>query len=136
MTVIVPNVGEEAKLDLILAVGYTLKLYTNDITADPDYPDGVVAADFTEATFAGYSSKTLTGGSWTTTPGTPTVGVYAAQTFTRTSTGTAETIRGYFVTRTSGGALEWYEETGPIVMQESGDNITITPRLTLRDDQD
>ena len=71
MTITIPNAGEEAMLDLILATNYTLHLYRNDVTdglSDLEI-EALTVADFTEANFAGYSSKALTGGSWTTTCG-------------------------------------------------------------------
>lgn len=137
MTIIVPNAGEEAFLDLILAVNYDLKLFTNDVTLDVDYPDGLVTADFTEATFTGYAAKSLTGGSWTSTPADPSTGTYAQQEFERTSTGAQQTIYGYYVVTTTGGNLRWYELfPTPIVVEFSGDLIRITPRITLADTLD
>jgi hypothetical protein len=134
--IIIPNAAEEAFLDLILAVNYTLKLFTNDITADADYPDLVGAVSFTEASFSGYSSKALTGGSWVTTQGDPSVGTYAAQTFTRSSSGAAQIVRGWYLVTTTGGNLRAYETIGPYSVADAGDNITIVPTLPLRDAQD
>jgi len=136
MTIVVPNAGEEAMLDLILGEDYTLRLYRNDVTngLTDDEVEVLTASDFDEATFAGYSAKTLTGGSWTTTGDDPSVGVYAAQTFTRSSTGTEQLIYGYYVTDTGGG-LVWFENfPGPASMVSSGDAINVTPRFTLADE--
>jgi hypothetical protein len=135
----IANVAEEAFLDLLTAVGYTLRLYTNDVTAGltASQIEALTAAAFTEATFTGYTAKTLTGGSWTTTQADPSTATYAQQTFTRTSTGTAQTVYGYYVTRTSDGVLMWFERfTGPITTTTNGDAIVITPTLTLADDQE
>jgi len=139
MTIVVPNVGEEFFLDSILAAGYTLRLYTNDVTAglDDEQIDALVAGDFTEATFAGYSASAITGGTWTTTQADPTVGTNTQRTFTRSSTGTPQTVYGYYVTRTTGGALAWFEKfPGPITVTNNGDAIAVTPTLTLDDDQE
>ncbi len=139
MTLVVVNQAEEHFLDLILAVNYTLRLFKNDVTLGltATQIDALTESSFTEADFAGYSAAALTGGSWTTTPGNPCTGVYAVQTFTRTSTGTAQTLYGYYLTRTSGGALEWFEEfTVPLVIEFINEFVKITPRITLQDTQD
>lgn len=139
MTVIVVNQAEEHFLDLILGVNYTLRLFKNDVTLGltPTQIDALTESSFTEADFSGYSAAALTGGSWATTPGDPCVGVYAQQTFTRTSTGTAQTVYGYYLTRTTGGALQWFEEfTTPLVVEFIGENISVTPQITLSDTQD
>lgn len=140
MAIIVPDVGKEAQLDLILAENYTLRLFTNDVISGltDAQVDALTAGSFTEATFTGYSSKALTGGSWTTTPNPAesTVGTYAQQTFTRTSTGTPQVIRGYYVTRTTGGALRWFEYfPGPITVTNNGESIPLTPTYPLDDDR-
>lgn len=139
MTIELVDQAEEHFLDLILAVNYTLRLFRNDVTAGltATQIDALTEAAFTEASFTGYSAAALTGGSWTTTAGNPCVGVYAAQTFTSTATQSAQTIYGYYVTRTTGGALQWFEYfTTPLVIEFNGEYITVTPRLTLADSGD
>lgn len=139
MTLVVVDQAEEHFLDLILAVNYTLRLFKNDVTSGltATQIDALTEPSFTEADFDGYASAALTGGSWTTTAGNPGTGTYAAQTFTRASTGTAQTVYGYYVTRTSGGALEWFEYfTVPFVIEFINEFVTITPRITLSDTQD
>lgn len=134
--VIIVDAGEEAFLDLVLAVGYTARLYRNNVVSGltEEQIDALAAGAFTEANFAGYAAATLTGGSWTTTQGNPSTGVYAQQTFTRSSTGTAQLIYGYYVTLTAGGALRWFEHfPAPISVEFNGDAIQITPRVTLDD---
>lgn len=138
-TTYVPDVGEEHFLDLITAVNYTLRLYTNDVTAGltDAQIDALVAGSFTEATFAGYAAAALTGGSWTTTPDEPSTGVYAQQTFTRSSTGTTQNVYGYYLTRTTGGQLEYFHDFGgPVAVTNINDAIAVVPRLTLGDDHD
>lgn len=139
MTFYVVDAGEEAFLDLLLAVGYTAKLFTNDVTSGltDAQIEALAAGDFTEATFPGYSSKSLTGGSWTTTQDDPSTGVYAAQTWTRSSTGTAQVCYGVFYTQTSGGALRWFETFDtPISVEFLNDAIVWVPKITLGDEQD
>lgn len=133
---VIVNAGEEWMLDQITASGITLRLFTNDVTSGltSTEVDELVAGDFTEATFAGYSAAALTGGAWTTTPGDPSTATYAAQTFTRSSTGTGQQVRGYYLTRTTGGALVGFEEFAtPITVTASGDAIVVTPVMTLDD---
>jgi hypothetical protein len=139
MSLVVVNQAEEHFLDLILAVNYTLRLFKNDATLGLTQIqiDALTEAAFTEADFAGYSGASLTGGSWTSTAGDPGTGVYATQTFTRSSTGTAQSVYGYYVTRTSDGALEWFEYfTVPLVIEFINEFITVTPRITLSDEED
>jgi hypothetical protein len=137
VTLRIPNAAEEAMLDLILAEGYTLRLFTNDVESGltEAQKEALTAGSFTEATFAGYAGIALTGGSWVTTQGDDeSTGVYAQQTFTRSSTGTAQVIRGYYVTRTTGGALRWYEYfPGPVTVTNINDAIRVTPTFTLDD---
>lgn len=133
MTLIVPNVGEEAFLDLLTAVGYTVHLYT----AVGGSAETRTDSDFTEADFTGYSSKALTGGSWTTAQSDPSTATYAQQTFASSADQSAQTVLGYYVTLTSGGALRWYEAfSASIDVQYDGQQIRVTPRLTLADTQD
>lgn len=139
MAIYTVDQGEEALLDLMLAINYSLRLFSNDVTSGLTSAqiNALDEGDFTEATFAGYSAKTLTGGAWTTTQDDPSTGTYAAQTFTRSSTGTAETIYGYYVERASDGALMWFEEfTGPLSIELINDSIEIVPTITLDDDQE
>lgn len=139
MTLVVVNQAEEHFLDLILGVNYTLRLFKNDVTngLTAGQIEALTEASFTEATFTGYASVAMTGGSWTTTPGDPCTGTYAAQSFTSTADQTAQTLYGYYVTRTSGGALQWFEEfTSPLDIEFDGEFIRVTPRMTLADTQD
>lgn len=140
MTLRIPNAAEEAFLDLMLSENMTLRLFTNDVESglSETQKEALTAGSFTEATFTGYSAAALTGGSWVTTQGDDfSLGTYAMQTFTRTSTGTPQVIRGYYVTRTTGGALRWYEYfPGPITVTNNGDAIRVTPTFTFDDDRE
>ncbi|GAA2209311.1 hypothetical protein GCM10009850_047690 [Nonomuraea monospora] len=139
MTLVVVNQGEEDLLDAILAVNYTLRLHKNDVTdgLSAGQIEALTESDFTEADFTGYSSKALTGGSWTTTPGDPCVGVYVQQTFTSTADQSPQACYGYYVTRASDGALQWFEDfSSPLTIEFNGEGIAVTPRLTLADTGD
>jgi microcystin-dependent protein len=132
---IVVDVGEEAFLDLILGVDYTLRLHKNDPTlTTPAEKEALEEPDLLEADFAGYAPAALTGGSWTVTPGDPTIGVYAEQSFVRSSTGTAQNIWGYYLTRDSDDALmviEFFD--GLVSIEFEDDQIDVLPRVTLGD---
>jgi hypothetical protein len=139
MTLRVVDQGEQDQLDLILAVNYTLKLFKNDVTLGLTSAqiDALTESSFTEATFTGYSSKALTGGSWTTGAGNPATGSYAQQTFTSSANQTPQAVYGYYVVRTSGGRLQWFETfPGPVIFEFSGEFYRVTPRITLADTVD
>lgn len=141
MTLIIPNQAEEAFLDLILAVGYTLRLYKNDVTdgLSPSQIDALTEASFQEADFPGYAAVAIAGGAWTTTPGDPGIATFAQQSFIRSSTGTVQNVYGYYYTLTSSGALRGFERFGPVggvEVQLINDEIRVTPRITLSDSQD
>lgn len=139
MTLIVVDGGEKAFLDLVLAANYTLKLFKNDVTSGLTtvQKDALLVASFTEATFTGYSAKALTGGSWTTATGNPATGSYAQQAFVSSADQTAQTIYGYYVVLTTGGALQWFEYfASPVTIQFNNEQIRVTPRLTLADTGD
>lgn len=133
------NAGEEQFLDAYFAVaaiggGHSLRLYRNDVEAGltSAQKDALVVGSFTEANFAGYAAVNLAGASWVTTQNDPSVASYAQQTFTRSSTGAAQLIYGYYVTLVSGGALQWYEQfDGPVSMEFIADALRVTPLFTL-----
>jgi microcystin-dependent protein len=135
----VVNQGEEAFLDLITGVNMTLRLYRNDVNAGltDAQKNALTEASFTEANFTGYAAIALTGGSWTTTQDDPSTASYAQQTFTRSSTGTAQLIYGYYLTKTTGGALQWYEQfDGPVSIEFINDALRITPFISLDEGSD
>lgn len=135
MTIRVVNQGEEAWLDLITDVDMTLRLYRNDVTAGlTDVAiEALTQAAFTEANFAGYAAVSLTT-SWTTTQGNPSTATRAEVTFTRSSSGTAQLIYGYYLTRNSDGALQYFEPfPGPVSVEFINDAVKVTPTLTLDD---
>ena len=132
MALILPTVGENKCLEFM--TGYstpgnqTLKLFVTNTTP----ADGDTASTYTEMTTLGYAAKTLTKGSWAIAQnGGVAEAVYAEQTWTFTA-GTAVTVYGYFVIDSTSGALLWSEafNTGKLV-QNTGDIIRITPKITL-----
>lgn len=133
MALLVPNNGEgdglKAFLNHTAATDPILRLYTNNITpAETD-----TAVTYTEATFTGYSSVTLTGSSWSVVEGAPSEGSYAQQTFTSTAGSQNQSCYGYFVTRTTSGRIGWAERfsDGPYTIVNNGDNIKVTPKITM-----
>lgn len=137
MTIIVLNQGEQAFLQNgVTGVAYTLRLYTNDVTAGltATQIDALTEAAFTEATFAGYSGQTLNTGDWSITVGDPTQAVNLEKSFIRSSTGTAQSVRGIYVTRNSDAKAMWFEPfPGPVVVEFINDEIEYTPLITLDD---
>jgi hypothetical protein len=132
-------------LPRILDPDMDLKLFKNNVVS------GLTAAqiealdetDFTEATFTGYADVTIAGenqgvsSDWTITDGDPGVAVAPEQTFESTANQTAQTIYGYYVVKTTGGALQWFEYLStPQEIESDGDVIKVTPRFTLKDETD
>lgn len=122
-------------LTLLTDVDMTLRLYKTDVTAGLSQAqiDALDETDFAPATFPGYAAVSMTT-SWTVTEGNPTTATRAAVSFTRSSTGTAELIHGYYVTRNSDDALMWFEQfDGPVSMEFASDQLNVTPTITLDD---
>jgi hypothetical protein len=139
MTGRIPDPSEEFILDTIFAVNYTLNLFKNDVESGLSIAqkEALTVASFTAATFTGYTSKALTGGSWTTTQGAPSTAVYASQTFASTANQASTDQYGWYLTRTTGGALVAYEYfSSPVAVAFNGDEIRVTPRFTLQDTVD
>ena len=104
-----------------------LRLYTSNTTP----AEGDTDSTYTEASGSGYSAANLTAASWTVTGGSPTTAAYPEITFT--FTGALGNVYGYYVTQTSSGILMWAERftSGPFNIQNNGDQIKITPQITL-----
>ena len=132
MALVLPNQGEQIALEAL--VGKTagqnliLKLFKNDIT--PGETD--TEATYTEATFTGYSSITLTAANWTSTPGAPTHIDYAQQIFTSTAGSQNQPIYGYYLVQVTSGKLVWAERftDGPYNIVNLGDAVKVTPVIT------
>jgi hypothetical protein len=133
MALVVVNVGEVSILEVLMnkhaVFDMVIRLFSNNHTpAETD-----TFADYTEATFVGYVSLTLTGTDWTITPGNPTQAVATQQVFTAGGPGLPETIFGYTIERGNPGhPLLWAERftNGPYDMLQAGDAIKITPKFT------
>lgn len=129
--------GEQDLLEGYIAVlnisgGLSLRLFTNDVTAGltPEQIDALDTADFTQATFPGYAAITFNSG-WTVTQGNPTTARNTARTFTRSSTGTAQLIHGYYLVAVTDGVLQWFEQfDAPVSLATLGDAIVVTPTFT------
>ena len=131
MALLAPNSSEDVMLQNILnktaPQNVVLRLYTNNYTP----VETSTEANFTEASGFGYASVTLPGASWTITPGNPTSASFAQQTFT--FTGTLGNVYGYYMTQLTSGFIMWAERftDGPYNIVNSGDQIKITPVITL-----
>jgi hypothetical protein len=135
VTIIIPNASEVDCLKFMLGFSspsnQILGLFVNNVTPD----DTFVLANLTEMSTLSYASKTLTMGSWSVAAGSagnPAVATYAVQTWTFTA-GTLVNVYGYFVKDTSSGRLLWVELfASPKPIQNTGDQIIITPTMTLK----
>lgn len=138
MTLLVPNDGEVMFLDLVTSVDYYLHLFTNDISfVSASAQELFTATSFTEASFTGYSAKTLTGGSWTSASGAPASTTYARQGFVSSASQPAQVVYGYYLTRVSTGGLAWFEQfPTPASISGADEFIEVTPRLTMKDTGD
>lgn len=135
MTLLVPNNGEGDALSYFVnksaPENLVLKLFSNDYTP----VEGSVVGDFTEATFTGYSAKTLAGASWTVVEGAPSEASYAEQSFTSSAGSQNQNIYGYYLVRATSGRIAYAERfTGagvPYNIANSGDVIKVTPKITF-----
>ena len=134
MALVVPNASEVIMLNYILNIdapeNISIRLYANNVIPD----ENSTVATFTEvANGLGYTTggQSLIPGSWSVISGNPSQAEHTEVTWT--FTGAAGNIYGYYVTRDTGGELLWAERftNGPFNITTNGDEIKITPRLTL-----
>jgi hypothetical protein len=134
MALVVPNASEVIMLNYILnkdaPENISMLLYVNNVIPD----ENSTVATFTEMTNGlGYTTGgiSLTPGSWSVISGNPSQAEHTEVTWT--FTGAAGNVYGYYVTRDTGGELLWAERftNGPFNITTNGDEIKITPRLTL-----
>lgn len=114
-------VNKDAVEDIVI------HLYGNDyVPVETD-----IIGNYTEISGGGYTDVTLTPANWTVTAGTPSSADYPQITWA--FTGTVGNVYGYYLTRQTGGELMWAERftNGPFNIQNNGDVIRVTPRLTL-----
>lgn len=129
-----PNVGEEVILKLITnKYSTTRDLVIGLFKSDTADNEANTKATYTEADFTGYSNATLTGASWTITPGAPTEATYAEQSFASTAGSQNQPIYGYYVWTTTDETLVCAERftDGPYTIVNDGDTIKVTPKITL-----
>lgn len=130
MALNVPDVGENAILEIIVkktaAVDLVLELYKNNITP----ADGDTKATYTVSTFTGYALINLVAATWgAAAAGSITYG--AQQTFT-CSGASAESVYGYIIYQTGTNILMWSERdaSAPFAIANSGDAVKLTPAIT------
>lgn len=130
MGLVVPDAAEIRALTYILTPSLTLRIFGNNATPSATS----VAASFTEIAGGGYANKPLTFANWTLTAGTPSVALYAQQTWLFTGAINAPgTIYGYFVTRDADGLLMWAERFGAAAVPFTpvlNSIVQVTPRFT------
>jgi len=132
LTLLVPDAGEVQLLTMALSKAtvetQTLKLFVNDYAP----VEGSIASNFTEMSTCGYVAKTLDRASWSTSSaGGVTTASYPQQTWTFTAGGPT-TVYGYFIVETTSGIILWAELfESPQVIQNTGDQILLTPKFTL-----
>lgn len=142
MAIVISPAGEAKALGgIVTAENLIAKLYTVCATSGGLPSAASIVSDFTEASFTGYSSKTLTGtltgSTWSTPSGTPAQTQYnASAPQSWTATGSYQTILGYFyVGATSGiyyGAESWVAGGGTSVALSSVQpTLTLIPTLKL-----
>ena len=137
MALVVPNDSEVIMLQYITnndaPENISIRLYINAVTPD----ESSVVGTFTEVlNEAGYTTggTSLTPASWTIVSGNPSQAEHTEITFAFTGALTAPgDVYGYYVTRDTGGELMWAERftNGPFNITTNGDEIKVTPRLTL-----
>jgi len=133
MSLVLINQGEADWLSMVVNKGtpenLVLRLFKSNTT--PSETD--TEATYTEADFTGYSAASLTGASWTVTPGAPSEASYAQQVFTSSANQTQQDIYGYCLTQSTSGRAQWAERfpAAPYPIANNGDNIGVTPKITL-----
>ena len=132
MALVVTNEGEQELLKHALGVtnagNLTLRLFVNDKTPAP----ADTSASYTEFSGMGYSAMTLTTTSWSTSSVSGTAEAsYPIQTWTFTAGGPV-TAFGYYVTDASSKVIFAERFDSPYVVENAGDIIKITPKLTVR----
>lgn len=129
MAIVFPNSGRTLSASYTVGKVTTtgnliLKLYSNDYTPNSDSDSNT----FTEVTTGnGYTSKTLTGSTWSIADG---VATYPQQTWT--FTGAVGNVYGYYVT-TSSGTVVFAERfsSGPFNIASNGDVIRVTISFSI-----
>lgn len=130
MALNVPDVGENKILEHMVnktaPETLILRLFKNNITPS----DTDTTATYTEATFPGYASISLTPASWNAAAA-GSIAYSAQQTFTCSGVATDD-IYGYYLTQTTSTVLIWSERdaSAPFAVRNSGDAVKVTPTIT------
>lgn len=137
MALVVPNNSEVIILQYITnndaPENISIRLYINNVTPD----ESSTVSTFTEVlNERGYTTggQSFTPASWDIVSGNPSQAEHTEIVWTFTGALTAPgDVYGYYVTRDGGGELMWAERfvNGPFNITTNGDEIKITPRLTL-----
>lgn len=130
MAIVYPNVGRVYAAQLVTKKAtpedLILRLFKNNVSPAV----GSVLADFTEATFSGYSLVTLTPANWSETSATVVRSDYApAVEFTSDAGSQNEDIYGYYIATVTSGILVAVERftNAPFNVADLGDKITVPP---------
>jgi hypothetical protein len=132
MSLIVAQLGDQTFVDQltanILNGKNQLHLFSNDHT--PVATDTL--ANYTEATFDGYSSAQMTGWSGSSIVSSHAVSTASAVTFTQTGTKVTNNIYGIYVTSADGKTLLYAERdpAAPVAMNANGATYTYTPKFS------
>jgi hypothetical protein len=104
-----------------------LRLFVNDVT--PSETD--TAANYVEASGAGYAPKLLRGGEWNVAEGAPSEAAYPMQQFDFLAP--LGNIYGYFLTRERSGRIAAAERdpAAPFNVASAADVYRVAPRITL-----
>jgi hypothetical protein len=132
MSLKIVDVGITKMLDKLLgAYGNTLQLclYQNNYTPAA----GDTLANYTEATFAGYTRQAISNWIPSTLAASVATSNADQKQFQRSATGTAQTIYGYFVLDGTGNLLfAERDPAAPITLTAQGDTYLITPKFTYQ----
>lgn len=133
MALVVPDISEPVLLEYMLKTtsfpNYVIKLYTNNYTP----AQGTLLADFTEATFTGYTGTTFARSAWGTASANPVTnkGEISANQVSWTA-GSSETVYGYYVVSDDGSPkLLWAELFDSSKALQTNDILNITLNFTL-----
>lgn len=125
MALIVPNLGEDSLLDMALSDAspnaQELHLYTAGTMSET-----ATVATFTEATFTGYTLKSLARATWGASSGGTKS--YPQQSWSPTS---SETITGYWVEEATAGEILWGEALAASRSLQNGDTYNLTISISL-----
>jgi hypothetical protein len=107
----------------------SLRLFKSDTTPGST----MTIADYTEATFTGYTAVTLSSADWTIGhDGYLATATAASETTFAASATTAETVYGYYMTGVNSSTLYWSEVfTAPFQVYNIGDAIVTAPAFRL-----